>query len=557
MARSVWVPPPPPDPETLKNPPAFAPFPLGQLRAGKVKRFRTFKSAIAKTALSGPTEITVDGIKSDEHGFPAHIHPDKAILHYCTKHYDEWKKEIPASEPLFKPGGFGENMFNYEISERDVCIGDRIAIGDVVVEVSEPRSPCATLNHRFEVRDMAKRAQTLLRTGWLYRVIEPGIVQPGDMFRLLERPYPEWTVARVMYYLFIDTKDIAMMKQIVEIAPLGFEIKDKFKARLVTGASEDQNARMFSSGARLMDSWNEYRIAEKRRETSKVAAFILDSVDDTSEVVPVQPGSHVRLKLGGKLVRAYSVIGGDSKRFELGISLDPASRGGSKYLHDQAKVGDVLTVGRITTSFPLATDAEEHIIIAAGIGITAFLPAFKYLQNKEQRFHLHYAHAGEMPFAPQINALGSNASIYDKSEGQRVNVDAIISRAQSGSHIYTCGPERLMDEVVAVAKKYGLPDSSVHLEQFTINTSGDPFTAELRESKKIVEVGSTQTLLDALRAVGMDMDSSCEVGNCGMCKVDVCSGKIEHKGTGLLDEEKDDSMLSCVSRGVGKIVLDI
>lgn len=448
-------------------------------------------------------------------------------------------------------------MFNEEISERSVCIGDRIAIGEVIVEVSEPRSPCATLNHRFEVRDMAKRTQTLLRTGWLYRVIKPGFVQAGDMIRLLERPYPEWTVARVMYYLFLDTKNVDMMKHIVEIPPLGFEIRDKFKARLATGATENQNDRMFSSGARLMDSWNEYRIAEKRRETSKVTAFILETVDDTSGVVPVLPGSHVRLKLGGKLVRAYSVVGGDSKRFELGIALDPASRGGSKYLHEQAKVGDVLTVGRITTSFPLATDADEHIIIAAGIGITAFLPALKYLQNKEQKFHLHYAHAGEMPFASQINSLGSNTSVYDKSKGQRLHVDAIVSRAQNGSHIYTCGPERLMDEVVAIAKKYSVPDDSVHLEQFTINTSGDPFTAELKKGKKTIEVGATQTLLDALRAVGMDMDSSCEVGNCGMCKVDVCSGKIDHKGTALLDEEKDDSMLSCVSRGVGRIMLDL
>lgn len=557
MARSIWIPPPPPDPETLQNPQPFAPFPLGQLRAGKVKKFKTFRSAIAKAPLSGSVEITVDGIKTDEHGFAGHISPDKAILHYCTTHYDDWKKEIPASEALFRPGGFGENIFNEEISERSVCIGDRIAIGDIIVEVSEPRSPCATLNHRFEVRDMAKRAQTLLRTGWLYRVIKPGFVQTGDIIRLLERPYPEWTVARVMYYLFLDTKDVDMMKQIIELPQLGFEIRDKFKARLATGATENQDDRMFSSGARLMDSWNEYQIAEKRRETSKVTAFVLEAVDDTSETVPVQPGSHVRLKLGGKLVRAYSVVGGDSKRFELGISLDSASRGGSRYLHEQVKVGDVLTVGRITTSFPLATDADEHIIIAAGIGITAFLPALEYIQNKEQRFHLHYAHAGEIPFASQINALGSNASIYDKLRGERLDVDAIVSRAQNGTHFYTCGPARLMDEVVATAQRYGVPEASVHLEQFTINTSGDPFTVELKESKKSVEVGATQTLLDALRAVGMDMDSSCEVGNCGMCKVYVCSGKIEHKGTALLDEEKDDSMLSCVSRGIGQIVLDL
>ncbi|MBK5654932.1 MAG: MOSC domain-containing protein, partial [Rhizobium sp.] len=377
MARSNWVPPPPPDPKTLTNPPPFAPFPINQLRAGKIKKIGPFQSAIAKVPLSGAVEVTVTGIPADEHHYEGHGGPDKALLHYCTRHYQDWKKELPASEALFKPGGFGENFFNHEVDERTLCIGDRIAIGDIIVEVSEPRTPCAKLNHRFEVKDMAKRSQTLLRTGWLYRIIRPGFVQAGDMFRLLERPHPEWTVARVMYYLFIDMTNVGMMKQIVDLEPLGWEIKDKFRARLSTGQTEDHIWRMYGTEDQKMDAWSEYCIVEKRRETSWVTAFALEAVDDIPDPTPVEPGSHVRLKLGGKLVRAYSVVGGTSKRFELGISLSPESRGGSKYLHEQTRVGDVLTVGRITASFPLAKEAHEHIIIAAGIGITAFLPALK------------------------------------------------------------------------------------------------------------------------------------------------------------------------------------
>ncbi|MBK5654933.1 MAG: 2Fe-2S iron-sulfur cluster binding domain-containing protein, partial [Rhizobium sp.] len=114
-----------------------------------------------------------------------------------------------------------------------------------------------------------------------------------------------------------------------------------------------------------------------------------------------------------------------------------------------------------------------------------------------------------------------------------------------------------MNDVLAIAKKHNFPDTSVHLEQFAVATSGNPFTVELKESKKTVEVGASQTLLDALRAVGMDVDSSCEVGNCGTCKVDVCSGRIEHRGTGLLESEKGEAMLSCISRGVGRIVLNV
>lgn len=557
MAISSWIPPPLPDPDTLKNPVPFAPFPIGQIRAGRIKKFGPFESAINKAPLSGPVNITKTGIPTDEHAFPKHGGVDKALLHYCTLHYDEWRKELPASSPLFRVGGFGENLFNAEIDEKSICIGDRLAIGSIVVEVSEPRAPCAKLNHRFEVKDMANRAQTLLRTGWLYRIITPGTIQTGDMIRLLDRPFPEWTVARVMYYLFIETNNTAMMEKIVKLEPLGFDIKDRFIARLAKGVIEDQNSRLYGDADKQMDLWSEYSIVEKRRETSTVTTFVLHAIDDIPDPVPVQPGSHVRLKLGGKLVRAYSVVGGTSQRFEIGIALHPESRGGSKYLHDQAKVGDVLTVGRITASFPLVEGAQEHVIIAAGIGITAFLSALEYLKESGERFHIHYAHAGEMPFKTRLGALESNLTIYDKLSGNRMDVSGIFSKLPAGAHIYTCGPQRLMDDVVASAKEHSIPDSCVHLERFVVTTSGDPFTAELKQSQKTIDVGPTQSLLDALKEVGMDIDSSCEVGNCGTCKVDVCEGRVEHRGTGLLDGDKGSSMLSCVSRGIGTIVLDL
>jgi MOSC domain-containing protein YiiM/ferredoxin-NADP reductase len=559
MAISTWTPPPPPDPDTLRNPPPFAPFPLQQVRSGKVRKALyngRIETAIFKTPLSGPIQITKNGIVTDEHAYEPHRSPDKAILHYCSSHYDEWKKELPNSESFFKPGAFGENIWSEEINEKTVCIGDRIAIGDVVLEVTENRAPCFKLNHRFEVKDMAKRVQSLFRTGWLYRVITPGTVSAGAMIRLLERPYPEWTVARVMYYTFLDTRDFEKMKEIAALPPLGDEPRAKFQARLAKGVTEDQNERMYGDGTVFMDNWNEYRVVEKRRETSKVTAFVLESVEAVDKPIPVQPGSHVRLKLGGKLVRAYSVVGGTTARFELGVALDSGSRGGSKYLHEQVKPGDVLTAGRITASFPLVEEADEHIMIAGSIGITAFLPALEHLTQTKQAFHLHYAVSDEVAFEARV-AYQANVTIYRKSLNQRMNLADIMSHATSRSHIYTCGPQRLMDGVNAAARQHGIPEASIHMEQFSVETGGDPFTVELKQSGKVVEVGATQSLLEALKDVGMDVGSSCEVGNCGTCRVDVCGGKVLHKGTGLMEEEKEGAMLSCVSRGVGRIELDL
>ncbi|KAF3034114.1 hypothetical protein E8E11_002120 [Didymella keratinophila] len=514
MAVSSWIPPPRPDPETLRNPLPFEPFPLGQIRSGKIKKSLAngrIETAIFKTNIPGPIVVTENGIIGDEHAYEPHRSPDKALLHYCTSHYDEWSREIPASEAHFRPGAFGENIFNAEVSEQNVCIGDRMAIGEIIVEVTEPRAPCYKLNHRFEVKDMAKRTQTLFRTGWLYRIIKPGTIAAGDAVRLLERPHPDWTVARVEYYLFLETDNVEKMKEIVEIPQLGWEIKDKFRARLAKGTTEDQNGRMYGEPADAMDAWYECRIISKRAESSTVTSFTLETIDAPPSPSAVEPGSHVRLKLGGKLVRAYSVTGGTTARFSLGIALSATSRGGSKYLHENVHVGSVITASRITSSFPLAPTADTHIIIAGGIGITAFLAALDHLQETKEDFHLHYAVSAEIPFQAQIAKLSKErVTIYNKSEGLRMDLKAILGHADSRTHIYTCGPARLMDAVVSTAQSLHIEDKQVHMEQFTVITSGDPFIAELQQSKKVVEVGPQQTLLDVLREAGLDVDSSCE-----------------------------------------------
>ncbi|KAL1610594.1 hypothetical protein SLS60_002264 [Paraconiothyrium brasiliense] len=557
-----WAPPPRPDPESFKNPRPFEPIPLVHFRTGKIRAVFNkagMTSAIHKTPLAFPVTIAIGGIVGDEHAYLPHRSPDKAIHHYSSAHYPQWAAEIPESAHIFKPGAFGENLFSDELDETKMCIGDKVRIGGVLLEVSEPRTPCYKLNHRFQVKNMANRVQTLLRSGWLYRVLEPGIVKEGAMIELVERVHPEWSIARLAYYLFIERDNMEMNKEITQLAELGEEIKGRFELRLQKGKLEDEARRLFGDEDGKMDTWNEYRLVEKRRETRAVTAFVFEAVEDLAEedVKIVEPGSHVRVKLGGKLVRAYSVVGGTSKRFELGIALDPESRGGSKYLHNETKVGDKLTFGRITASFPLARDADKHIIIAGGIGITAFLAAAEYLRTTKQNYELHFAVSSEVPFAAQIEALGSNAKVYNKALGQRLDLKNIISGADPTTHIYSCGPQRLMDAVASVAKEYSMAEASVHFEQFAVATSGDPFTAELKQSGKTLEVGPTQSLLDVLRAVGLDIDSSCEVGNCGTCRVDVCSGRVEHRGTGLGDDEKKDSMLSCVSRGVGRIVLDL
>ncbi|MDN5782865.1 MAG: MOSC domain-containing protein, partial [Luteimonas sp.] len=153
------------------------------------------RSAIDKQPFAGIVSIGELGFAGDEQGDPrVHGGPDKAIHHYAFDHYRAWRDELGALALLQSPGAFGENISTRGLDEGDVCIGDRFGFGSAVLEVSQGRQPCWKLNDRFDVPDMARRVQSSGRTGWYYRVLQPGSAEAGDLLRLDARPHPEWTL---------------------------------------------------------------------------------------------------------------------------------------------------------------------------------------------------------------------------------------------------------------------------------------------------------------------------------------------------------------------------
>jgi MOSC domain-containing protein YiiM/ferredoxin-NADP reductase len=538
---------------------------LLQVRTGKKRLVFGLPnpSGIFKIPHPTPVRVSFLGCDGDEHGFVGHGGIDKALMWYPSQHYTSWQAELPQNSSLFTVGGFGENIVTQseELSEEIVCVGDIYqfgAEGGVVIQISEPRQPCFMLNHRFEVKDMSLRSQNANRTGWYCRVLKEGDIQAGDSISLIERKHPKWTIKEVQKVLYVDRKNWEAIKELSEMGELGEEIRTILSNRLKKGVFLDESERLVCGEDK---SWNEYRLVSRKLETERICSFEFEAVGPKESPESVLPGSHVRVKLGehGKLVRAYSVVAGNKNAFTVGIALDEKSRGGSKHFHEKLKIGDTLIFSQIRTDFPLATDADQHILIAGGIGITAFLITAFHLKEKGLDYHLYYAvrSSQDVAFKSYLRELGNNVTILSKSKGQRLEISDIIKKANIGTHIYACGPPRLMDGVTLAARTLGFPASNIHFEAFTAMTSGDSFVAELAESKEEIEVKEEQTLLDVLRDAGFDIPSSCEVGNCGTCRVGVSSGRVEHRGTGLLEGEKNGAMLSCVSRGIGRVILDL
>jgi MOSC domain-containing protein YiiM len=151
-------------------------------------------SAIVKTAVEGlvwlgRTHLQGDGQADKKY----HGGLERAVLAYSADHYQHWRRELPALE--MSPGAFGENFTISGSCEQNVCIGDTYRVGEVLVQVSQPRGPCWKLGRRWNLPDLVKRVETNGRTGWYLRVLQEGRVEAGLPLELIERPFPQWSVS--------------------------------------------------------------------------------------------------------------------------------------------------------------------------------------------------------------------------------------------------------------------------------------------------------------------------------------------------------------------------
>ena len=174
---------------------------------------RSWTSGIFKAPVEGPLWLTSLGFTGDAQAdLTVHGGPDKAACVYSGDHYPDWRR-TPGLES-FSFGAFGENLTVAGLDEQRVCIGDVWSLGDAEVEISQPRQPCWKLARKWRRRTLTDEVVSSGRTGWYFRVRRGGQVAPGAGLTLLERRYPEWTIAaanRVMHRREGDTAALARL----------------------------------------------------------------------------------------------------------------------------------------------------------------------------------------------------------------------------------------------------------------------------------------------------------------------------------------------------------
>lgn len=279
-------------------------------------------------------------------------------------------------------------------------------------------------------------------------------------------------------------------------------------------------------------------------------------------------GAHVVVEMpDGAVLRrnSYSLISDpmDGSGYDIAVRREDAGRGGSRFMHARVQVGDVLRISVPVNLFSLDLRARKHLMIGGGIGITPFLAQLKQIARLHAQFELHYAvrsraEAAALPLLPALPQVHLHVS----DEGNRMDLGAILAGQPLGTHVYTCGPEGLIDAVAQTAARLGWPKGALHSEAFLSPPPGAPFEVTLARSGRKVTVGPHQSLLEALEAVGVEPDWSCRGGACGRCETAVtrCDGHIHHHDHWLSDADKaaQSRIMPCVSRFSGAdLALDL
>ncbi len=155
-------------------------------------------SGIFKHLATAPLQLTRTGLVGDvQADRRVHGGPEKAVHHYAAENYARLAAEFPQVVAALVPGSLGETISTTGWDEASVCIGDIFRLGSALVQVSQPRSPCWKIDHKFGQPEMPRFIAAHGVTGWYYRVLEEGTVAPDDIFELLERPAPGITLARL------------------------------------------------------------------------------------------------------------------------------------------------------------------------------------------------------------------------------------------------------------------------------------------------------------------------------------------------------------------------
>jgi len=549
------------------------------------------RTAIWKEPVDGPRmvrRINIDG--DDQADRLAHGGEHRAVFVYQVDSYRYWEQELGRDD--FTHGQFGENFTVEGLADDEVCVGDLYRIGGALFEVTQPRVTCYRVGIRMDDPAMPTLLVAHHRPGFYFRVLEEGEVQAGDeIVRVAEGP-ERLTIAQVDALLYLPGKSRELLERALRVPALSEGWRGSFRELLAKAGHE--------AAPPAWSGFRPLRVAEIRQESTTIASFLLVPTDDLASAPTAAPGQYLTVRVRPQadappLVRSYSLSAiPDERGYRISVKREGA---GSRYLHDNLKVGDSLDVAAPRGSFVLREGARPVVLISAGVGATPVLAMLHALVRDHTERPVWWLHGArnraEHAFAAEVDELlaalpGAHRVVaYSRPAAAdaighefagRLDL-AALERADvpKDDDYYLCGPDGFMRAIGAALAARGVAPERISTEVFGavaayasgIVKAGDraphgpdgppgagPVVTFSRSSLAAPWDDRYPSLLDFAEACDVPVNFGCRNGTCHSCESGLLAGEVNYL-TEPLEPPPDGRVLVCCTRPGSELTLDL
>ncbi|HEY6762775.1 MAG TPA: MOSC and FAD-binding oxidoreductase domain-containing protein [Baekduia sp.] len=568
---------------------------------------KTVRTAIWKAPVDGPRMVRTLNIDGDDQADRlAHGGEHRAVFVYQLESYRYWERELGRDD--FVCGQFGENLTVEGLADDEVCIGDRYRIGGALFEVTQPRVTCYRVGIRMGVAEMPSLLVAHHRPGFYLRVLEEGEIRAGDdVVKVADGP-ERLTVADVDGLLYLPHRSTELLERALRIPALSDGWRGSFQ-ELLAGAAAGAGA---PAEPPAWAGFRPLRIAAIERESETIRSFRLVAEEDGGDdggAVAVEPagraGQYLSLRVrtdaqAAPLVRSYSMSappGADG--FRISVKREGVV---SRFLHDHARVGDVLEVAAPRGSFVLRDGDRPVVLLSAGVGATPVLAMLNQLAEERSRRAVWWVHGarnraehafagevdrllGELPDACRLVAY-SRAAREPAPGEQHKAYDLLghldlpaLDRAgvPVDADYYLCGPDGFMHALSAALTARGVAPGRVATEAFgsvAVHRSGivtgdarpphqptgppgtGPEVTFSRSGLSVAWDDRFPNLLELAEACDVPAGFGCRTGVCHNCESDLVAGTTDYL-LEPLDRPPAGRTLLCCTAPAGAVTLDL
>ena len=559
-------------------------------------RGRTVHTGVWKSPVDGPRMVRRLNIDGDGQGdLAGHGGEQRAVLVYQVESYRHWEEFFGRDD--LERGAFGENFTVEGLADDEVCIGDRLRIGEAEFEVTQPRVTCFRVGMRMGEPRLPSLLVAHHRPGFYLRVLTEGHVSAGDEIVRTARGPHAMTVAEVDAMLYLPGHDQERLGAALDIPALSPGWQGSFRSMLEGGGPQPAGVPLAPPPA-----WAGFRtltVTDVVAESDTVTSFRMGA----DEALPAyRAGQFLTLRVPGAgdpvPVRTYS-LSGDPAGGSYRISVKGEALGlVSAYLHTHLQHGDRIEAAAPRGDFVLAEGSGPVLLVSAGIGVTPLLAMLHRLTEETSpravwwihTTHDAHTHAlaaeaaallGRLPAAHSLVYYTAPDQPPAPNSGIRIGrlTAAVIADLglPTDATAYVCGPESFMSDVTAALAGAGIDPGEIHTERFGSRSAVNPGVVPTEAPAPHQPPGSPGTgpsvtfartglstswsdrydsILELAEACDVPTQWSCRTGVCHTCVTAVLSGEASYDVAPLEDPGRDE-LLICSATPSSDLVVDL